>query len=538
MHDARPEGDHPETGGACPDPAALPAPLARLLDSWARSPSTHPLIGDWRRVGYRRGAAEPRATGSVVQARALGIRPGEPHDVSGPLQAALDDLAAAGGGVLELEAGRYVLDNPLFVHGSHVVLRGAGKAATTLFFTRPLRDSVHPNTNWSWTGGQIFFTSRERLAASAAEDWDWGPNERWLAGPVLTAVAPAARGTDVLLVESTRELTPGAMVLLEVSDPPSPDNRLLREMAGDVAGAGTYDWATRAPRLDGGSWTWPVVVAEVVSERTVRIEQPLRISLHRETPARLRTLGPTVHDSGVEGLTVENALLTQTTHNINPGSNGVCFHAVHDCWATDVHVRNADVAFSMTSAKSCTLTGISAGGRSLHHFTVTREASHDNLVQDFELEEFTVPAVPGSYLHGINVEQLSSGNVWRRGILRTGTFDSHRALPFENLRTDVTVANTDAVPGGALDAGPYFGARTVHWGIHVTTDETLCMDITDTAPRSLTAGITGLSKPGSRLRGAGVDFAGDLEAERLAFGTDLGPARDLLDLQRKLLPIT
>ncbi|UGQ11172.1 hypothetical protein LO772_30935 [Yinghuangia sp. ASG 101] len=480
---------------------------------------------------------EPRATGSVVQARALGIHPGRQDDVSGKLQAALDDLAAAQGGVLELDAGRYVLDDPLFIHGSGVVLRGAGKASTTLFFTRPLRDSIHANTNWSWTGGQIYFTSRERLAASAAENWDWGTNECWLAGPELTRLAPAARGTDVLIVDDTGPITPGEMVLLEVSDPPGPDNRLLREMAGDVAGARTYDWATRAPRLNGTTWTWPVVVTEVLSARTVRIEQPLRVSLHPETPARLRSLGPTVHDSGVEDLTIENTLLTQTTHNINPGSNGVCFHAVHDCWATDIHVLNADVAFSMTAAKSCTLTGISAGGRSLHHFTVTRAASHDNLVQDFELEEFTVPAVPGSYLHGINVEWLSSGNVWRRGTLRTGTFDSHRAMPFENLRTDITVANTNAVPGGALDAGPFFGARTVHWGIHVTTDETLCMDITDTAPRSLTAGITGVSKPGSRLRGAGIDFEGDLESERLAFGTDLGPGRDLLGLQRALLPI-
>jgi hypothetical protein len=246
-----------------------------------------------------------------------------------------------------------------------------------------------------------------------------------------------------------------------------------------------------------------------------------------------------VHDSGVEGLTIENALRTQTTHNVNPGSNGVCFQAVHDCWASDVHVLNADVAFSMTAAKSCTLSGISAGGRSLHHFTISRTHSHDNLIEDFELEDFTVPAVPGSYLHGINVEMLSSGNVWRRGMLHTGTFDSHRGLPFENLRTDITLVNKDAVPGGAFDAGPLFGARTVHWGIDVLSGETMGMEITDVAPRSLTAGITGLAERGSRLRGvpSNAYFLGDLESECLAFGTDLGAARDLLDLQRALLPI-
>ena len=65
------------------------------------------------------------------------------------------------------------------------------------------------------------------------------------------------------------------------------------------------------------------------------------------------------------------------------------------------------------------------------------------------------------------------------------------------------------------------------------------MDVTDVAPRSLTAGITGFTEPGSRLRGvpSNAYFVGELESERLAFGTDLGPARDLLELQRAALPI-
>lgn len=114
-----------------------------------------------------------------------------------------------------------------------------------------------------------------------------------------------------------------------------------------------------------------------------------------------------------------------------------------------------------------------------------------------------------------------------------------RGVPFENLRPDITLVNKDAVPGGAFDAGPLFGARTVHWGIDVLSDETMCMDVTDVAPRSLTAGITGLAEPGSRLRGvpSNAYFSGNLESKHLAFGVDLGDARDLLDLQRALAPV-
>lgn len=514
----------------------LPGDLEAILAAWRASPSTHPLMGDWRRVGYRRGARPPHAAGPTIAASSLGIHPDRPDDSSGALQGALDEIGTSGGGVLQLDAGRYSLERPLFVHHSHVALRGAGAHATTLFFSRPLAESVHDNAFWSWTGGQVFFIARERLASSMARGWGWREgDEGWLAGETLGTVAPTARGSDVLEIDDIATLEPGAMVLLEVTD--DADHRMLREMGGDVEGVIAYPWDTTS--LAGAVWTWPVVITEMLGTRHAHLEQPLRIAIHPETRARLRALGPTVHDSGVEGLTIENSVRVQTTHNENPGSNGVCFQAVHDCWASDVHVVNADVAFSMTSAKSCTLSGISAGGRSLHHFTITRTQSHDNLIEDFVLEDFTVPAVPGSWLHGINVEVLSSGNVWRRGTMHTGTFDSHRGLPFENLRTHITLVNKDAVPGGAFDAGPLFGARTVHWGIEVLSGETMCIEVSDVAPRSLTAGITGLPEPGSRLRNvpSNAYFLGDLESERLAFGVDLGDARDLLDLQRSMCPI-
>jgi hypothetical protein len=69
--------------------------------------------------------------------------------------------------------------------------------------------------------------------------------------------------------------------------------------------------------------------------------------------------------------------------------------------------------------------------------------------------------------------------------MHTGTVDSHRQmpfenlLPFENLRTDITIANKDSVPGGAFDAGPYFGRRTLHRGIQVTNNSNIGMEISD-----------------------------------------------------------
>ena len=273
------------------------------------------LMGDWRRVGYRRGRRKPRATGPPSRRAGLGIRPDEPDDVSGRLQAALDDLGASGGGVLQLDAGRYVLDRPLFVHDSHVVLRGAGKHATTLFFPRPLAESLDPGTFWSWTGGQIFFTARERLAASMARGWRARTRarrsdaHRGLArrrDPGHRRAGAARRGgARRRRHERARAGRHGA-----ARDRPTAatrDHRMLREMGGDVEGALAYPWDTT--QLDGAVWRWPVVVSEVL----VAAARPSAATAPDHHPPRdpgsvSRELGPTVHDSGVEGLTIENAL--------------------------------------------------------------------------------------------------------------------------------------------------------------------------------------------------------------------------------------
>ena len=62
--------------------------------------------------------------------------------------------------------------------------------------------------------------------------------EGWLAGETLATVAPARRGAEVLVVDDSRAITPGEMVLLEVDRRPERSNhRMLREMGGDVEGA-------------------------------------------------------------------------------------------------------------------------------------------------------------------------------------------------------------------------------------------------------------------------------------------------------------
>ncbi|MFU8851809.1 glycosyl hydrolase family 28-related protein [Micromonospora sp. SL1-18] len=524
------------TGAASADQPAEAATVgqdsdasAHLLEQWRAAPGSHPLVPDVSRAGYRLGSKPPTPP-VVAKVTDFGAH-ADGTDSTAAFNDAVRWAGENGGGVVLVPPGVYTLSGPVWMHWSNVVLRGASRDSTVLHFTRTLDDGYRPNrqdsgnSRWSWTGGQIWFVSPERRAQCEAEDY--AGTEGWLLGDVLGEVGAASRGQQTLVVSDSSRLSAGDMVVLECQNPS--DASLLRHLAGDVPGTQTYDWPRKAPQLvtgSGGQYVqyatlqWPVRVEAVFNERLIRLSQPLKYDLRPGWPARLRDIGPTVSESGVERLTIRNELVPQTAHNRHPGSNGVCFQAVHDCWARDVRVENCDLGFGFTSAKSVTLTEVAVGGRAPHHSFACRMQSNDNLVEHFEIERFTVPVRSGAVHHGLNLEGLSSGNVYRRGRMSEGTFDTHRALPFENVRTAITVENNGAV-GGSAASGPLFGARMAHWNVRITNPRSYAITIADVAPRSVTVGVQGVDGTGS---GLSRDFSGDLES--LLVGHGSAPAVD------------
>ena len=77
----------------------------------------------------------------MVNLRDFGGLPDSGADASGALAAAVEAAAGQGGGAVQLEAGTYLLDRPVFVRGDGVVIRGAGPDRTKILFryTAPRR---------------------------------------------------------------------------------------------------------------------------------------------------------------------------------------------------------------------------------------------------------------------------------------------------------------------------------------------------------------------------------------------------------------
>ncbi|MDQ0794879.1 glycosyl hydrolase family 28-related protein [Streptomyces sp. B1I3] len=540
---ARPPGAAGTAGAAG---GGVPARgTSSLWREFTAMPFTHPQIPFVGRAGYRAGADLPRrhARSFVTDVRTYGAVPDGSADAAPAINRAIAAAGERGGGTVLIPPGRYRIDDVIRIGHSDVVVRGAGSGRTTLHATRNLTEIVGPygsryggdKSSWSWAGGLIWLCPQDRWdsltdaireKAWPFEGWTGNRRDEWR---TLTTLAPARRGDRTVTVASTRDLEPGRLVLLRLAD--DTGHTLLRHMAGDTEGAGAYVWEDKTKLTSYVPYEWPVRVT-AVHGRKVTLERPLPLDVRPEWDPRFTTLQAPLSRSGVEGLTLEAVETPQSPHLLDKGYNGVAFQCAYDCWADDITVRHVDNGFGLIAASACTLRRTKVAGRGAHHPYYCREGSHDNLIEDFTVEQRTVPAPAGTQLHGINVEGLSSHNVWSHGLMEMGTFDSHRGMPFADVRTDITIENNGR-HGGDASAGPLFGARFTHWNIRVTNGRAGLVRIDGLAPYSATVGISEVRE----FDQIDVpDFAGDLHSRIEAYGSpeSVRPA-NLYDAQRAMM---
>jgi hypothetical protein len=520
---------------------------AATPDLWTQftaNPYDHPQIPNIAYAGYRMGERPPTRPGRANVLR-YGAKPDGSADASGAINRAIADVGRAGGGVVLVPAGTYRIDDIIEIGYDNVVLRGAGSDQTTLFATRSIEQIVGinrsryggENSAWSWCGALVWVCHRDRyrplIDAIQARRWPlegWLGNEGGESSVLAKVTSSAARGA--FTVGATGALVPGQRVLLQVDD--DPQHGLLKHMCGDIPGTTSYVWTDKTKLLSYKPFMWPVRIAAVdgsdMNGLRVTLAQPLPVELRPEWNARFTTSAPAITGAGVEGLTIRMVKTVRPSHLQDKGYNGLVFQCAWDCWADDVSVVDSDNGFLLVSAKGVTLSRTRVSGRGQHHSYACREQSHDNLIEDFAIGKFTEPPTPGSGHHGINVEGLSCGNVWSRGRMQAGTFDTHRGLPFGNVRTEVEIFN-DGSHGGSADAGPLYGARFAHWNVTVTNERAGCVRIDQVAPCSATVGISTVRDFGQIDR---PDFAGPLQSKLESYGTTAITPPNLHRAQRGL----
>ena len=398
-------------------------------------------LPDFSFAGYRSGESPlptALATQSVSQFGAVG------DGKTDCTKAFMRAIKATHQGVLEIPAGRFMINDIIPIDRPNLVLRGAGPGKTVIICPRALEDvkpnmsentAGRPTSNYSWSGGFL---------------WVKGTIKRDLVAPI---VAEAKRGSKILKLKTpTGLIRQGQRVTVELHD--DAEKSLVKHIYSGDAG----DTAKLTPNNT-------VRLINTVASHTdtsVTLQRPLRLDVRKSWSPVLKTYEPTVSEVGIENLTIEFPRKPYEGHFTERGMNGIAMNQVADCWIRNVQISNSDSGIYLKS-DFCTVDGVLLDSQRLpwdgttgHHGILLGQ---DCLVQNFQFKTH--------FIHDITLHHFTSGNVVKNGSGINLSLDHHRKGPFENLFCNIDVGRGDEIwrSGGGGGLGKHSGGRGTFWRI-------------------------------------------------------------------------
>ncbi|MDF7822772.1 glycosyl hydrolase family 28-related protein [Pontiellaceae bacterium B12227] len=424
--------------------AGSPSKLwGRRGELW-KSDSRLPFFGY---AGYHCGDKPIPDVKAVCSVLDYGAKANDDIGDSDAIQAAIDKMDS---GAVLIPAGRFILDKPITIKKSNVVLRGAGPRKTILYVPcslqelNPLESNADGGTKLAYSFGGAFLSIEGTR-----------PKERGVA-----VVEPARRGDTRLQLKSTKGIDRGSWIQL---------NMKMNEELGRHVHAGC---------CDAGEGTLGFVcstVAQVksVDKKSIKLDRPLRLDVRPEWNPTVGNFEPSIEEVGLENFTIEMAGRPKEPHLLEEGFNAIQMTAAVNCWARRIEIIDADMGIKLDNrSRFCQIERvlIRAEKRKLedgstgHHAIWLSGVTQGCLVSDFHIET--------EYVHDITYEGMAHGNVMRRGKGVRLNFDHHRNAPFENLLTDIDVGNPDRLwdSSGSGHRGPHSAARSTAWNIRHNGD--------------------------------------------------------------------
>jgi hypothetical protein len=401
---------------------------------------------DYAYAGYHTGSeALPTVTAPAVSVADYGARPDDGEDDT---QAFLTAIAASTSGVIQVPPGRFVLMQRLEIRKGNLVLRGAGRDRTTLFFPFSLGElyglefNSAGQSNWSFSGG--FLTVEGSVGG----------------GLLARVTAPAARGARTLQVSTTTGLAAGQWVRLLQTDA---GGTLLKAFhagyydgdVGEDIGRQAFRFLSRIESVGGGAIT---------------LERPLPLEVETAWSPEVRSLSPSVREVGVEELTIEFPGTRYPGHFKENGYNAIYFNGVVDSWVRNVSILNSDYGVNVNGSFFCTVDGVTVGtsfdrGPLVGHHALTSAGGADHLFTRFD--------VRSTFVHDLSVDSYTLGSVWADGRGIDLNLDHHGRGNYGTLwtRLDLGAGTRPFASGGTAPLRmPHSGARTAYWNVTAARD--------------------------------------------------------------------
>lgn len=458
-------------------------------------------LPDFSYAGYEYGAKPlPRQIGTVIDVRDYGAIPDDDTDDSQALRAAIAAAAKLNApATVQLEAGRYLLSDILWIESSGIVLagKGDGPEGTVLYMPRPLRlvndggaldevrvylrenDKIQRDkkrninnifSEYSWSGGFIWVGPSKSRPATYLERLDTPVGS--LAGATL-----GTRGERTVTVADASKLKVGSVVQLLWFNRAGETGPLIREIYGDTD-------------LEIGSRHWELPDRPLVKQQTridaidgnaITIADPLLHDISEKLPATVAGWRHLSH-VGLRDFAMEFPTNPYFGHHLEDGYNGVYFTGVHNGWIENVRILNSDSGILTDDIANVTIRKVTTEGKHKAHYSVHIGNVHNVLVDGL--------TVSNPVEHALSFNTQATRSVYANStVTSTPTLDQHAGANHQNLYDNLTLhvkAKTDKrVEGPMVDlyrAGgakywlPGHGAFNTHWNVNLVFDERTAME--------------------------------------------------------------
>ncbi|MEM9444867.1 MAG: Ig-like domain-containing protein [Verrucomicrobiota bacterium] len=386
-------------------------------------------IPDFSHAGYKQGEVPVPKVPIVANVKDFGaIGDGVVDDT----QAFLDAISDTENGAIFIPEGTYVITQILKITKSNLVLHGAGKDKSILYFPKSCREVS--SGDFHGTGGFI-----------------WVEGERQQSANLTNLTSDALRGDRLLNVDSTANLSVGQRI--EISMDLSNNNDLVSHLYG-----GDPDDISN---LEGAPWQMLEIVS--LTANTIELDRPLFFNAEIGWSPKIRTVNYSVTEFGIKDLRLEMARDKYDGH-FEEEWNGIYFLDIADSWIKNVHIHFADEAF-LIKGRFCTLDGVSYDAPSGkkgpdfgHNGIFVDKPGGYNLIKNFQAN--------ASYMHSLAVRG-TSGNVFSKGTGVQIDFDLAGHCPFSNLYTEIEITQPNFLwrGSGAPGTGKSAAAWNTFWNI-------------------------------------------------------------------------
>jgi hypothetical protein len=438
-------------------------------------------------AGYKNGTQATTFTPQkVLNVADFGAQPNDGLDDTKAFRAALAAANKTATSILvQIPAGRFMISDILYLERDNLIVRGAGKGATQLYFPRPLRYLPNPPelkelrlylkqlnkrqrekahnidlafSQYSWSGGYIWAQVPGERVKPYLTQYDSEPSP-------IAQPTQGQRGESTLVVDDARALKAGQIININWYNRDGKDSPLLTTLYPGIEVTGSHHWnfpnrplvsqASRVVAVEGNTITLNDVLLHDINGLTTDITQKAYLQ-----------------NVGVENLTLEFPPSAYIAHHVEQGYNGIFLTRVFDGWVKDIDIVNADSGILTEESANVSIVNVTTKGDHKAHYTVAMGDTHNILTQNLKVRN---PAI-----HPLSFNTFATKSVYSQcEVYHNPILDQHSGANHQNLFDNITLyAELDERQlaerfypafkgGGASYWKPTHGAGNSFWNINV-----------------------------------------------------------------------